>query len=57
MTFNPQGLLVLVGFGVLLTLALSSPGGGWFRFAEAVVTVIVLLGVAGLLRESGARPR
>jgi hypothetical protein len=56
MKFNPKALLVLVGFGVLLTLS-SSGNGGWFHFAEAVATIIIVLGVAGFLRESGTRTR
>ena len=51
MQFNPRALLVLVGFGVLLTMAVSSDGGGWFHFAEAIASVVILLGVAGFLRE------
>src|SRR4029078_12799038 len=51
MHFSPKALLVFIGFFVLLALALSSNGGGWFYVAEAVATVVILLGVAGLLRE------
>jgi hypothetical protein len=57
MRFNPKALLVLVGFGVLLTTASSADGGGWFHFAEAVATLVILLGLAGFLRESGTRTR
>ena len=57
MKFNPKALLVLVGFGVLLTMASSSDGDGWFHFAEVVATVVILLGVAGFLRESGTPTR
>ena len=57
MKFNPKALLVLIGFGVLLALASSGNGGGWFHFAEAVATSIIVLGVAGFLRESGTRTR
>ena len=51
MHFSLKALLVFIGFFVLLALALSSNGGGWFYVAEAVATVVILLGVAGLLRE------
>jgi hypothetical protein len=57
MVFNPKALLVLVGFGVWLTMASSGDGGGWPHFAEAIATVVILLGVAGFLRESGTRTR
>jgi hypothetical protein len=56
MKFNPKALLVLAGFGGLLVMA-SSADGGWLHFAEAVATVVILLGVAGFLRESGTRTR
>jgi hypothetical protein len=46
-----------IGFGVLLTTASSADGGGWFHFAEAVATLVILLGLAGFLRESGTRTR
>jgi hypothetical protein len=55
MKFNPKAFLVLVGFGVLLVMTSSSNGGGWFHFAEAVASAVILLGVAGFLRENGAR--
>ena len=42
MQFNPKALLVLIGFFVLLALALSSNGGGWFYLAQAVATVVIL---------------
>ncbi len=51
MQFNPKALLVLIGFFVLLALALSSNGGGWFYLAQAVATVVILFGLVGLLRE------
>jgi hypothetical protein len=57
MTFNPKALLVLVGFGALLLMASSSNAGGWLHFAEAVSTIVILLGVAGFLRERGTGMR
>jgi hypothetical protein len=57
MQFNPKALLILVGFGVLLTMAVSSNGGPWFHFAEAVSTVVILIGVAGFLNGSRSRGR
>jgi hypothetical protein len=55
MTFNPRALLVLVGFGALLAAATSSNGGAWFHGAEALSTVIILLGIIGLRCGRGAR--
>jgi len=57
MQFNPKALLVLLVFLVLFVMALSSNGGGWFDFAEAVASVVILLGVAGFLRDDGAQVR
>jgi hypothetical protein len=57
MRFNPAALAVLAGFVALLALALSSRGGAWFHAAEAVATVIILLGVAGFLGWRGVRAR
>jgi hypothetical protein len=57
MKFNPKGVLVLVGFGVLLTMASLPDGSDWSHFAEAVAAVVILLGVAGFLRDSGTRTR
>jgi len=57
MQFNPKALLVLLVFLVLFVMALSSNGGGWFDFAEAVASVVILLGVAGFLRDHGAQVR
>jgi len=50
MHFNPKALLLLVGFFVLVAIALSS-GSGWMHVAEAVTTVLIALGIAGLLRD------
>lgn len=49
MQFNPKALLLLIGFFVLLALSLSS-GSGWMHGAEAITTVLIALGLAGLLR-------
>jgi hypothetical protein len=57
MQFNPKALLVLVGFGMLLAMALSSNGGGWFHFGEAVATAVIVLGLAGLLPGSRTSSR
>jgi len=57
MKFNPAGLIALAGFGALLAFATASHGGAWFRVGEAVCTVIILLGVAGLLGWRGLRTR
>jgi arginine exporter protein ArgO len=57
MTFNPRALLVLIGFAGLVALAVGSNGGAWFHAGEAVATVIILLGVAGLLGRVGLRAR
>lgn len=50
MHVNPKALLLLVGFFVLVAMALSS-GSGWTHAAEATTTVLIALGIAGLLRE------
>lgn len=50
MHFNPKALLTFIGFSVLLALALSSKSGGWFYLAEAVASLAILFGIAGLLR-------
>jgi hypothetical protein len=55
MSFNPRAVLVLVGFSALVALALSSNGGGWFYPAEAVTTVLIILGLSG--RPAGTRIR
>jgi len=44
-------LLVLVAFGVLLALSMNR--GPWFYAAEAIVTLMILLGVAGFLGPNG----
>ena len=57
MKFNPKALLVFVGFGALLLMATSGKASGWLHFAEAVSTIVILLGVAGFLREGGRQTR
>jgi hypothetical protein len=52
MKFNPAALLVLVGFGLLVAMAASFNGGAWSHGAEAVATVVILLGVSGFLTRS-----
>jgi len=52
MKFNPKALLILVGFGVLLAIAVSSNGSSWFRMAEAVTSVLILLGIAARLLQT-----
>ena len=49
MHFNPAALLVFAAFCVLLVLALAS-GSGAIHAAEAVVTVLIAIGVAGFAR-------
>jgi len=44
MRFSLPALLVLVAFFVFLMLALSS-GGATFHIAEAVVTVLIAIGI------------
>jgi len=57
MQFNPKALLVLFGFLVLLVMAMSSNGGGWFHIAEAAASVVILLGVGRFIRKQGAQVR
>jgi hypothetical protein len=57
MQFNPKALAILVGFGALLAMAVSSNGGNWFHVGEAVSTVVILAGVAGFLSRSRSRAR
>ena len=57
MKVNLGALLIFVGFAVLLALALSPGQSNWFHFSEAVSTVLILAGVAGLLGRAGLLPR
>jgi hypothetical protein len=49
MHFNPAALFVFAAFCALLVFALSS-GSGPTHAAEAVVTVLIAIGVAGFAR-------
>ena len=51
MRFNPKALILFIGFFAFLALALSSDGGTWFYAAEAVSSVVIMIGIAGLWRE------
>jgi len=55
MRFNPRGLLILIGFAVLIGMAAASNGGGWFYLAEAVASALILWGVAGFLGDHRKR--
>ena len=52
MQFDFKALLVLIGVLLLIALAVSSNGGGWFHLAEALMTVLILLGIGGGLTPS-----
>jgi hypothetical protein len=54
MQFNLNGLLIFIAFAALIAMA-SSNGGTWFHIGEAVATVIILAGVAGLLTRNRSR--
>ena len=56
MQFNLKGLLIFIAFAALIAVA-SSNGGTWFHIGEAVATVIILAGVAGLLTGNRSRAR
>ena len=56
MRFNPIAFLVLVAFFGLLTFALSS-GGPTFHIAEAVVTVLIAIGIGGFALRAGQHNR
>ena len=56
MRFSPLAFLVLVAFGVLLTMALSS-GSATTHIAEAVVTVIIVAGLGGYTLKRSHRLR
>ena len=55
MRFNPWAFSVLVAFCVLLTMALSS-GSATMHIAEAVVMVIIVIGLGGYALRGGKRP-
>ena len=56
MRISPSAFLVLVAFFVLLTLALSS-GSATFHIAEAVVTVLIAVGLGGYFLRGSQRMR
>ena len=56
MRFNPIAFLVLVAFFGLLTFALSSRSSN-FHLAEAIVTVLMAIGIGGLVLRGGQRSR
>ena len=47
MQINWTGLIIFTGFCVLLWAAISHPV--WMPLAEGIATVLILLGLAGLL--------
>jgi hypothetical protein len=51
MRFNAKGFLVFIACGLLISLAATSGGGGWFYLTEAVVSGGILFGVAGFFSE------
>ena len=55
MRFNPWAFAVFVVFCVLLTKALSS-GAASMHIAEAVVTVLIAIGLGGYALRGGKRP-
>jgi hypothetical protein len=56
MRFSPWALLVFVTFFALLMFALSS-GSATFHVAEAVVTVLIAIGIGGFALRGGQRSR
>lgn len=54
MRFSPYALLIFVTFCVLLVLALSS-GSATVHIAEAVVTILIAIGIGGFALR-GAQP-
>jgi hypothetical protein len=54
--FNPVGLFVFVAFFVLISLALSR-GSATTHVAEAIVTVLIVMGVGGAALRKGSRSR
>ena len=55
MRFSPSAFVVFVAFCVLLTMALSS-GSATTHVAEAVVTVLIAIGLGGYALRGGKRP-
>ena len=56
MRFSPLAFLVLITFFVLLMVALSS-GSATFHLAEAIVTVLIVIGLGGFALRGGQRSR
>jgi len=56
MRFNPIAFLVLVAFFGLLTFALSSRSSN-LHLAEAIVTVLIAIGIGSLALRGGQRSR
>lgn len=54
MRFSPYALLVFITFCVLLVLALSS-GSTTVHIAEALVTILIAIGIGGLALRGGQR--
>jgi hypothetical protein len=54
MRVNPKALLVSIAFYLLVAMALSSRSG-WAHAVEATASVLILLSLAGFMRE-GHRP-
>ena len=55
MRFNPAGVIVLVLFFAILLVTLRS-GPAATHAAEAIVTVLILLGISGLAFRNLRRP-
>jgi len=49
MKIHPRGIAVLTGVSVLLALAISSNGCNWFHAAEALASLVIALGLTGVL--------
>jgi hypothetical protein len=56
MTVNPVALLLFVGFVLLFALALSG-GSATIHAVEAVVTVLILIGIGGFAFRGRQRSR
>jgi hypothetical protein len=56
MRFNPIAFLVLVAFFGLLAFGLSSRSSN-LHIAEAIVTVLIAIGIGGLVLRGGQRSR
>ena len=56
MRFNPIAFLVFVAFFGLLAFGLSSRSSG-FHLAEAIVTVLIAIGIGGLALRGAQQSR